>query len=220
MRENLTISKLFEATKAFCIEQSKINFTELIGVTDGKAVGTFVEHRLKDYLSEHFIFINGNSASGIDLPEAGINTDIKVTSIKQPQSSCPYKSSKQKIFGLGYNLLVLVYEKKDTPNSSYLNFLNCTYVDKSRTADFTTTKRLIEMIKDGAIKEDILAFFEDIRIPGDEIVLNEIADEAIHEGVTQGYLTISNALQWRLQYKRVITLDNNIEGIINFDINK
>jgi hypothetical protein len=28
-----------------------------------------------------------------------------------------------------------------------------------------------------------------------------------------GYLTISNALQWRLQYGRVVTLSENVEGI-------
>ena len=75
------------------------------------------------------------------------------------------------------------------------------------------------MLKDGAIKEDILAFFEDIKIPGDEIVLNEIANEVMSNGVMQGYLTISNALQWRLQYKRVISLTNSVEGIMNFDTN-
>ena len=28
-----------------------------------------------------------------------------------------------------------------------------------------------------------------------------------------GYLTISNALQWRLQYQRIVTLNENVEGI-------
>jgi hypothetical protein len=46
----------------------------------------------------------GSSAKGIDLPSEDILTDIKVTSNKQPQSSCPFKDAKQKIFGLGYNL--------------------------------------------------------------------------------------------------------------------
>ncbi len=41
---------------------------------------------------------------------------MKVTSIKQPQSSCPYKSARQKIFGLGYSLIIFVYDKID--NSS------------------------------------------------------------------------------------------------------
>ena len=40
---------------------------------------------------------------------------MKVTRITQPQSSCPFKSVRQKIYGLGYSLLVFVYEKVDDP---------------------------------------------------------------------------------------------------------
>jgi hypothetical protein len=220
MKEKLTIKKLFFATKTFCTSEGKKNFPELIGVTDGKAIGTFVEHKLKEYLSERYNVVTGSSASGIDFPSPDINTDIKVTSVKQPQSSCPYKSSRQKIFGLGYNLLVLVYDKKDTKRTSRLNFLNCTFIDKTRTADFTATKRLIEMINDGANQADIIAYFEDRNIPGDEITLSQLADEVMQNGVQQGYLTISNALQWRLQYQRVITLSNSVTGIMNYDIDQ
>jgi hypothetical protein len=220
MNEQLTLEKLYIAAKEFCIAESKLDFPELIGVTDGKAVGTFVEHRLKHYLSDRFKVLSGNSASGIDLPAPDINTDIKVTSYRQPQSSCPYKSSRQKIFGLGYNLLVLVYDKKDINGTSKLDFLNCTFVTKERTADFTTTKRLIEMIRDGANNEDLLAYFFDRNIPGDEITLQQLADEVLESEILQGYLTISNVLQWRLQYQRVISLANSVEGIINHDFNK
>ena len=220
MKERLTIQKLFVAAKEFCITERNTNFPQLIGVTDGKKVGTFIEHRLKNYLLERFDIIIGSSASGIDLPSADINTDIKATSIKQPQSSCPYKSSHQKIFGLGYNLLVLIYDKKDTNNSCYLNFLNCTFIDKSRTADFTATKRINEILKDGGSKEDIIAYFVDRGIPGDEITLDQLADDVITHGVQQGYLTISNALQWRLQYQRVISLSNSVSGVINYDADR
>jgi hypothetical protein len=192
----------------------------LVGVTDGKAVGTFVEHRLKHFLSESYEVVLGNSASGIDLPSPEINTDIKVTSHRQPQSSCPYKSSCQMIFGLGYNLLVPVYDKKDESTTSKLDFLNCTFVAEERTADFTTTKRLIEMLKDGANKEDIVACFFDRGIPGDEVTINQLADEVLECDILQGYLTISNALQWRLQYQRVISLANSVEGIVNSDYRK
>lgn len=75
--------------------------------TDGKAVGTYLEHKFKAYLKEKYTFDEGNSANGIDLPSLGV--DIKTTSIMQPQSSCPFKSARQKIYGLGYNLLVFVY---------------------------------------------------------------------------------------------------------------
>ena len=73
------------------------------------------------------------------------------------------------------------------------------------------------MLNDGAIKEDIIGFLEDKNVPGDEITYDKLADEIISNPPTQWYLTISNALQWRLQYKRVINLNNEIEGINNYD---
>ncbi|MDR0932218.1 MAG: hypothetical protein LBM70_04260 [Victivallales bacterium] len=220
IKEPLTLEKLYIAAKNFCVEASSLDYPELVGVTDGKAVGTFIEHRLKRYLSSRFFIEIGNSASGIDLPSPEINTDIKVTSHRQPQSSCPYKSSRQKIFGLGYNLLVLVYDKKDENKTSRLNFINCTFISKERTADFTTTKRLLEMIKDGANKADIAGYFADRNIPGDEITFDQLADEVLSHHIVQGYLTISNALQWRLQYQRVISLENSVSGIENYDYRK
>ena len=192
-----------------------MNHRLLIGITDGKAVGTYVEHLFKEELSKKYNLEIGNSAKGIDLPGFAINTDIKVTSVKQPQSSCPFKSARQKIFGLGYNLLVFVYEKIDTENTCILNFLFCTFIEKQKTADYTITKRLIEMKKDGANKEDIIGYLNDKNVPGDEIVYNDLATEILFSNIQQGYLTISNALQWRLQYSRVIQLNNTVEGIVN-----
>jgi len=217
MKNRLSLENLRHEAKVFCEMQSKINHTELLGVTDGKAVGTYVEHKFKSHLDERYMVELGNSAAGIDLPSPDINTDIKVTSVRQPQSSCPYKSSRQKIFGLGYNLMVFVYEKVDTNTVCTLNFRNCTFVNKEQTADFTTTKRLIEMLRDGANKEDLIAYFTDRNIPGDEITYSSLADEVLLKQPKQGYLTISNALQWRLQYGRVIELHNTVEGVINFD---
>jgi hypothetical protein len=91
MKNKLTIEHLILSTQEFCVLESSISHPELIGVTDGKAVGTFVEKRLQQYLSKRFIVQIGNSAVGIDLPANEINTDIKVTSYRQPQSSCPYR---------------------------------------------------------------------------------------------------------------------------------
>ena len=110
MKEVLDTEKLINCAREFCSCQSKVYRAELYGITDGKAVGTFVEHLFKDFLAEQYDLAIGNSANGLDLPS--VNTDIKVTSIKQPQSSCPYKDSKQKIYGLGYNLIIFVYKKR------------------------------------------------------------------------------------------------------------
>lgn len=45
MKPVLTINKLIQAARHFCETESGENHVELIGITDGKAVGTYVEHR-------------------------------------------------------------------------------------------------------------------------------------------------------------------------------
>lgn len=217
MKPKLTIDILIKEAKIFCEIISQENHVSLIGVTDGKAVGTYIEHRFQNYLFQNYTLSIGSSAKGIDLPDEDIMTDIKVTSIAQPQSSCPFKNARQKIFGLGYNLLVFVYEKYDTHDSCILHFKYCTFIDKLKTADFTITKRLREMVNDGANKEDIIGFLRDKNVPGDEIIYNELADEILINTPEQGYLTISNALQWRLQYTRAVTLANSVKGIKNYE---
>ncbi|MBR2895789.1 MAG: restriction endonuclease [Oscillospiraceae bacterium] len=210
----LTIDYLIDEAQQFSQIMSSENHTNLIGVTDGKAVGTYVEHRFQNYLREKYSMTVGSSASGIDLPS--VNTDIKTTSIIQPQSSCPFKSARQKIFGLGYNLLVFVYNKHDTPNSCSLQITHCTFIEAERTADYTITALIRQMLSVNANKEDIIALLNDKNVPGDEITYNDLAEEILESPPNQGYLTISNALQWRLQYKRVIDLNNTVEGVVNF----
>ena len=215
MKQPLTIKLLKQSAKEFCESESIVKNKELFGVTDGKKVGTYIEHKFQKFLSSKYTVNVGSSAKGIDLPGKDILTDIKVTSIRHPQSSCPFKDAKQKIFGLGYNLLIFIYDKTDNPkdNTSILNFVSCSFLEKERTADFTTSFRLREMIKDGANKEDIIAYLNDKNIPADEIALGLIADSILTTTPKQGYLTISNALQWRLQYARVVNLTESVEGI-------
>jgi len=110
--KELTLNALLIEAAAFAGVESKHDEPELFGVTDGKAVGTYLEHKFTSYLLGRYSFDAGNSASGIDIPS--LNIDIKVTSIRQPQSSCPFKSARQKIYGLGYHLIVFVYENQMT----------------------------------------------------------------------------------------------------------
>lgn len=210
----LTTDYLIDEAQRFSQIMSSENHTELFGVTDGKAVGTYVEHRFQNYLRTRYSMTVGSSASGIDLPS--VNTDIKTTSITQPQSSCPFKSARQKIFGLGYNLLVFVYSKHDSHNSCTLQITHCTFIEAERTADYTITALIRNMLSVNANKEDIIALLNDKNVPGDEITYNDLAEEILAFPPQQGYLTISNALQWRLQYKRVIELNNTVEGVVNF----
>ncbi len=61
--------------------------------------------------------------------------------------------------------------------------------------------------------DDLIAFIQDKNLPIDEIEAKNIAEEILINHPIQGYLTISNALQWRLQYSRVIQKAGEIEGI-------
>lgn len=213
MNQKLNTKHLIKSAKEFCATQSKVYRTELYGITDRKAVGTFVEHLFKDFLAQRYDLTIGNSASGLDLPS--INTDIKVTSIKQPQSSCPYKDSKQKIYGLGYNLIIFVYRKEDDDiqRKGMLDFLSCTFVDSKRTADYQTTTGLRNIINNKGNVDDIYAFLSDHKIPADDVTLYNMAEDILKRPPEIGYLTISNALQWRLQYGRIVSLNENIPGI-------
>ncbi|WP_008310426.1 hypothetical protein [Leptolyngbya sp. PCC 6406] len=186
----------------------------LYGVTDGKAIGTYLEHKFTAYLAQNYSHQRGNSALGIDLP--ALEVDIKVTSIKQPQSSCPFKSATQKVFGLGYHLLIFVYDKYDDPanRTGRLNMQHTIFVDKSRTGDFQTTRGIIDILNRDGNKDDIIAFIVERNLPVDEIGANQLADRILESPPNQGYLTISNALQWRLQYSRVIQQANSTSGIV------
>lgn len=216
MKQKLTINILVKEAKAFCRKESKFDNPYLFGITDGKAVGTFIEHKFQNHLSSKYEYIIGSSASGIDIPSEDINTDIKVTSAKQPQSSCPFRNARQKIYGLGYNLLVFVYEKNDNPDKkiSNLNFVSCSFIYKNRTADYQLTRTIRQMLENNANSEDIIAYLTDRNLPAEEIAMSQLAEEILANPPQQGYLTISNALQWRLQYGRVVELNENVEGII------
>ena len=209
----LTREALLLVAKGFCLDQSKAAHTELFGVTDGKAVGTYVEHLFQALVFDQFNLEGGNSAKGIDLP--AVNTDIKVTSIKQPQSSCPFKSAREKIYGLDYNLLLFVYEKKDDAKkkAAMLNFVCCAFIEQSRTADYQTTYGLLEILRRNGNRDDVFAFLTERHLPAEEIALNHLADEIMKAPPTQGYLTVSNALQWRLQYGRIVALESSVPGI-------
>jgi len=221
MKPKLTIKTLIKEAKAFCERESAFDNKDLYGVTDGKAVGTFIEHKFSDYLDKNYNVEIGSSANGIDMPSGDINTDIKVTSIEQPQSSCPFKNARQKIYGLGYNLLLFVYEKTDdsAKKIACLNFVSCSFIHKHRTADFQITKTIRQMLDNDANSEDLIAYLTDRNLPADEITMIDLADEILRNKPEQGYLTISNALQWRLQYGRVVKLSESVNGIVRI-INK
>ena len=214
MTKSLTIALLQKEATAFAKAESKHAEKSLFGVTDGKAVGTYLEHKFQTALQSRYEYARGSSAKGIDFPKLGV--DIKVTSIRQPQSSCPFKSARQKIYGLGYSLLVFVYDKHDDHKlrAAKLNVQHTIFVEQERTADFQTTSGLLRLLENKANRDDVLAFFQERMLPVDDIEAENLADEVLRKPPKLGYLTISNALQWRLQYGRVIEQAGSVGGIL------
>lgn len=209
----LTVKSLLTEAANFSAAESRHAEKSLFGVTDGKAVGTYVEHKFRTHLLGKYAFEAGNSASGIDFPD--LLVDMKVTSINQPQSSCPFKSARQKIYGLGYSLLVFVYEKTDDmrKKSASLNILHAIFIDAETTADYTTTRGILQILANEGNRGDLTAFMFERNLPVDEIEAYKLADEILALPPKQGYLTISNALQWRLQYSRVIEQAGQVDGV-------
>ena len=214
MKPQLTIEALRTEAGTFADVESAHDEPDLYGITDGKAVGTYLERKFQRLLHTKYIYDEGSSAKGIDFPD--LNVDLKVTSIKQPQSSSPFKSARQKIQGLGYSLLVFVYQKTDdgVRRTAKLNILHTIFVDAVRTADYQTTRGIREILEREGNSDDLVAFMADRNLPIDDLEAVKLAEELLQTPPKLGYLTISNALQWRLQYKRVIEEAGTIDGIV------
>jgi len=132
MKKELTVKLLCREASVFAEVESSHTEPTLYGVTDGKAVGTYLEHKFQTYLREKYAYKEGSSAGGIDFPKLGV---------------------------------------------------------------------------------DIVAFMQDRLLPVEEIQALQIAEEIIANPPNIGYLTISNALQWRLQYRRAIEEAGKVDGI-------
>lgn len=213
MNPVLDLDSLLEEAGRFAKAESQHDESSLFGVTDGKAVGTYLEHKFQSQLEARYSFEAGSSAKGIDFPE--LRVDMKVTSFRHPQSSSPFESARQKVRGLGYSLLVFVYEKSDDSNArtSRLNILHTVFIAESRTADYQTTRGIREIIERDGNAEDLLAFLRDRNLPIDDSEAVAFAEELLRDPPRQGFLTISNALQWRLQYGRAIGEAGKVEGV-------
>jgi hypothetical protein len=55
MKKKLTIEILIQEARLFCDKESNYQNKDLYGVTDGKAVGTHIEHKFQKVLKEKYI---------------------------------------------------------------------------------------------------------------------------------------------------------------------
>ncbi len=85
-----------------------------------------------------------------------------------------------------------------------LQFRDAIFVSREKTGDYQTTYGLLGILSRNGNKDDIVGFLEDRNLPLDEMGRNLLAERILQSPPQLGYLTISNALQWRLQYSRII----------------
>ena len=138
MKPELTTETLQAEAASFAKAESAHEEPNLYGVTDGKAVGTYLEHKFQDLLHTRYTYEQGSSAKGID-------------------------------------------------------------------------REILE--RDGN-SDDPIAFTYDRNLPIDEMEAVKLARELLANPPELGYLTISNALQWRLQYRRIIENAGMVDGIL------
>lgn len=213
MKRELSVTSLVCVAARFARAESRHAEPSLYGVTDGKAVGTYLEQKFIRSCTRRFTFQASSAARGIDLPELGV--DIKTTSIRQPQSSCPFQSARQKVYGLGHSLLVFAYKKTDVhaKKTSRLDIRHVIFIESERTADYQMTRGLRQIVENDANIDDVVAFLHDRLLPIGDVEAEKLAKEILRKPPEQGYLTISNALQWRLQYRRVIEMAGSVPGV-------
>ena len=78
----LTIDLLKKEAINFCKRESNISHEELVGITDGKAVGTYIEHKFEEYIKNKYEVTIGSSAKGIDLPDESIENVVNAVKAK------------------------------------------------------------------------------------------------------------------------------------------
>jgi hypothetical protein len=72
---------------------------------------------------------------------------------------------------------------------------------------------LKEILRRNGNRDDVIAFLEERNLPLDEIGREALTNRIFREPPEIGYLTVSNALQWRLQYGRAIGVAGTAEGV-------
>jgi hypothetical protein len=76
------------------------------------------------------------------------------------------------------------------------------------------TKEIRRILENDGNADDLVAYMHDRNLPIDEIEGVKLAEELLKNKPEQGYLTVSNALQWRLQYSRLLTIAGEVPGVL------
>ncbi|UOG92526.1 MAG: hypothetical protein L3K52_02025 [Candidatus Thiothrix sulfatifontis] len=211
----LTTEILRAEAARFAALESQHPEPSLFGVTDGKTVGTYLKHKFRSFFrGQGYQFEEDNSANGIDFP--GLLVDMKVISTDRSQSSCPFKSPRQKVYGLGYSLIIFVYDKTDDEVAHAVNLIiaNTIFVAAERTADFKMTKGIRNILENEGNQDDVVAFLSDSYLLQDEEQLDSLAKELVKHKPEQGYLNMPRQLDCWSHFNHTLT-NNRLIGAVS-----
>ncbi len=193
-----------KVTKEFSKEMSEKGIRheyggEIIGPNSGRRIADYIEDTYMKKLKTRLFIESGKKKEGLDFPT--INTDIKVTRIKKPQSTAAIKDIHAKIFGLGYNLIIFFYDFGGD-DGNQLIIKKTIYIPINKTADFKMMNKLEDILgEEDVLAEELKYQYEEME-HYEEIELNEYRKLAkkMSNNYVEGYLSYAGDPRWHLTY--------------------
>ncbi len=105
MKPELTIKQLCNEAGLFAAQESLHQEPIIYGTTDGKAIGTYLEHKFRAQLAGKYTFGMGSSAQGIDFPELNVDYEGDAhhpAAILMPIRVCTAKNLRLGLCGIGF----------------------------------------------------------------------------------------------------------------------
>lgn len=215
--QQLSVTDLKNSIPEFLREMQERPHRRIKG--DGKSIGTYIERELHRYLEKTFAYTRGSAGKGADFPDLGV--DVKATRLEKPQSSAPVKSAREALYGLGYDLVLIVYKvvEFDPPqkDESRLEFPKAVFIEKDRTGDYRHTRHVRSMVEQQKPRSEIARWLYDQGIGRRLDECEELADEVLANPPKIGHVTVTPVPQWRMNYNVTLTrvADPSSEGVIS-----
>jgi len=169
-----------------------------VPATDPKSLAMFAERTLHRWLQTRFDYRTGSSANGLDFPD--VPMDFKLTDAARPQSSIPAAGRHEMLWGLGYHVLVAIYQKSPRDGAIYLALDDLWCLDAEQTADRRTTEEVQRLVRHDA-RDGVLARYLEQRLPFCRAEEARVQVARIRaQPPVLGQLTLSPAMQYRATY--------------------
>lgn len=201
----LSVEDVIQESKECLSFNQNIKTKKLFGINDGKTLGTHIENIFFDYLeNKGYLFKRGNPSKGIDFPELDIDIKSNSSTRSKYGTSSPFRSFEQKIYGMGYSIVLFIYDKIDIyeEKTATLSLKEVFFIDKEDTADKKTTSEILEVINNGGTEKDMINVLIQNKILLDLDSLKTLSHKLFLNPPKPGLLSINDVLQWNISYNK------------------